>query len=208
MGFISLSAAASRLDVSISYLRDLIDRMNRIPRVYYLDPAKNFWKDDDGLLDELDLRTYEQVLRQRQFVRFREKYADVLVDGAELTLRPGWKSLLERVAERVRWMPPEWSVRLQEAREKSGYLVLDVEYDRDRQDASNEIVRLREEIRLSSLSICEECGAAGRFRYSPSRSLTLCDKHARLAQPTLPGDGEIADPASDGTSTSGLLPSE
>lgn len=204
MGFISLSAAASRLDVSITYLRDLIDRMNRIPRVHYLDPAKNFWKDDDGLLDERDLKTYEQVLRQRHFVRFRERYSDVLVEDAVLTVRPGWKSLLERVAERLRWMPPEWNARLRKAREKTGYLVLGIDYDRDRQDAFNEVERLCEEIRLSSLSVCEECGRQGRFRYSPQRSLTLCDRHARLALPTLPSDGEIADPASDGTSTSEL----
>jgi len=203
VSFISLTSAAERLGVSVAYLRDLIDRMDRIPRVHYLDPAKSFWT-DDGLVDEQDLRTYEQVLRQRRFVRFRERYADVLVHDVELTIRPGWKSLLERVAERIRWMPPEWSVQVVGAREKSGYLVLDVEYDRDRQDASNEIVRLREEIRLSSLSLCEECGRHARFRYSPSRSLTLCDRHARLALPTLPGDGEIADPASDGTSTSEL----
>ncbi len=204
MAFIDLSEAASRLGVSISCLRDLIDRMDRIPRVHYLDPGKSFWSDDDGLLDELDLRTYEQVLRQRQFVRFREKYADVLVDGAELSCRPGWKSLLERVAERIRWMPAEWSVRIGWVREKSGYMtVLFVRVAADDTWSSspasrNELARLYEEIRLASLAVCEECGRGGRFRYSPSRSLTLCDKHARLAQPTLPGDGVLADPASDG----------
>lgn len=207
MGFIKFFEAADRLGVSTSYLRDLIDRMDRIPRVLYLEPGKSFWKDDDGLVDEQDLRTYEQVLRQRRFVRFRERYADVLAENAVLTVRPGWKSLLERVAERLRWMPPEWSVRLLEAQEKTGYLVLKFEHDRDRQDAFNEIERLREEMRLSSLGLCEECGRHGRFRYSPSRSLTLCDRHARLAEPTLPGDGEIADPASDGAST-GELPSD
>lgn len=207
MAFIELSEAAKRLGVSISYLRDIIDRMDRIPRVHYQDPAKNFWEDDDGLMDEQDLKTYATVLRQRRFIRFRERYADVLVDGAELTVRPGWKSLLERVAERIRWMPTEWSVRLLAAQERTGYLVLKFDYDRARQDAFNEIARLREEIRLSSLGLCEECGRHGRFRYSPGRSLTLCDRHARLAEPTLPGDGEIADPAANGTST-GELPSD
>lgn len=204
MAFISLHSAAARLGISVDYLRDLIDRMDRIPRVRYVDPSKDFWADEDGLVDELDLRTYEQVLRQRQFVRFREKYADVLIEGAELTIRPGWKSLLERVAERIRWMPPEWNGRLQKAREKSGYMTLGFEYDFDREDARNEFARLREEIRLSSLSLCEECGRNGRFRYSPRRSLTLCDRHARLAEPTLRGDGEIADPASDGGSPNEL----
>ncbi|MEF3134578.1 hypothetical protein OS035_24285 [Rhizobium sp. 268] len=204
MAFIELSEAASRLGVSISYLRDLIDRMDRIPRVRFLDPKKDFWSDDDGLVDEQDLRTYEQVLRQRRFIRFRERYADVLHENVELSCRPGWKSLLERVADRLRWMPPDWNARLREAREKSGYLVVGIDYDRARQDAFNEIERLREEIRLSSLSVCEECGRNGRFRYSPSRSLTLCDKHARLAEPTLPDDGLMADPASNGASISEL----
>jgi hypothetical protein len=75
-------------------------------------------------------------------------------------------------------------------------LSLRIEYDSDREDARNEIERF-----------CEECGRHGRFRHSPSRSLTLCDRHARLAQPTLPDDAVIADPASDGGSMS-ELPSE
>lgn len=29
-----------------------------------------------------------------RFVRFRERYADVLVEDAELTIGPGWQSLL------------------------------------------------------------------------------------------------------------------
>ena len=204
MAFIDLQTAADRLGTSVDYLRDLIDRMDRISRVRYLDPAKSFWKDDDGLVDEQDLKTYATVLRQRRFVRFRERYADVVVHGAELSCRPGWKSLLERVAERLRWMPAEWNVRLRKAREKSGYLVLGFEYDRDALAAYNEIERLREEMRLSSLAVCEECGRRGRFRYSPSRSLTLCDRHARLAEPTLPGDGVMVDPASDGASVNEL----
>jgi hypothetical protein len=199
-----LNEAADRLGVSLSYLRDLIDRVDRQKTV--LDPTDgaDFWSSTTGVIRENDLRVYENLLRQRRFVRFRERYADVLVDGVELTVRPGWKSLLERVAERLRWMPPAWNARLRKAREKSGYMTLGFEYDSDREDARNEIARLREEIRLSSLSLCEECGRNGRFHYSPSRSLALCDRHARLAAPTLPGDGEIADPASDGASINEL----
>jgi hypothetical protein len=115
-----------------------------------------------------------------------------------LTIRPGWKPLLERVCDRLRWMPPEWDAKLLRAEEKFGYMILRFAYDHGSDAARNELERLREEIRLSSLSICEECGHQGRFRYSPSRSLTLCDRHARLAQPTLPGDGVMADPTSDG----------
>ncbi|TBA24762.1 hypothetical protein [Rhizobium ruizarguesonis] len=199
-----MNEAADRLGVSLSYLRDLIDRVDRQKTV--LDPTDgaDFWSSTTGVIRENDLRVYENLLRQRRFVRFRERYADVLVDGVELTVRPGWKSLLERVAERLRWMPPAWNARLRKAREKSGYMTLGFEYDSDREDARNEIARLREEIRLSSLSLCEECGRNGRFHYSPSRSLALCDRHARLAAPTLPGDGEIADPASDGASINEL----
>lgn len=204
MTFINLEEAADRLGVSLSYLRDLIDRVDRKETVLDPNPEAVFWTSTTAVIPERDLRTYEHMLRQRRFVRFRERYADVLVDGVELSVRPGWKSLLERVAERIRWMPDEWEVQLRKAKEKSGYLVLGFEYDRDRQAACNELERLREEVRLSSLSICEECGQYGRFRYSPSRSLTLCDKHARLAEPTLPGDGIMADPASDGGSISEL----
>lgn len=198
MSFISLTEAADRLGISLLYLRDLIDRMDRIPRVRYLDASKNFWEDDDGLVDEQDLRTYANVLRHRRFVRVREKYADILDEMVVLAIRPGWKPLLERVCDRLRWMPPEWDAKLLRAEEKSGYMILRFAYDHGSDAARNELERLREEIRLSSLSICEECGHQGRFRYSPSRSLTLCDKHARLAQPTLPGDGVMADPTSDG----------
>ncbi|NKQ73402.1 hypothetical protein C3Y89_24160 [Rhizobium sp. UPM1132] len=204
MGFISLNEAADRLGVSVSYLRDLIDRVDRIPTVLDPDPTADFWSSTTTVINERDLRTYENMIARRRFVRVREKYADVLVDDVVLTIRPGWKSLLERVCERLRWMPSEWRARLRKAREKSGYLVLGVEYDADREDARNEIARLREEVRLSSLAICEECGRQGRFRYSPSRSLTLCDRHSRLSEPTLPGDGVIADPASDGGSISEL----
>jgi hypothetical protein len=198
VSFISLTEAADRLGISLLYLRDLIDRMDRIPRVRYLDASKNFWEDDDGLVDEQDLRTYANVLRHRRFVRVREKYADILDEMVVLAIRPGWKPLLERVCDRLRWMPPEWDAKLLRAEEKSGYMILRFAYDHGSDAARNELERLREEIRLSSLSICEECGHQGRFRYSPSRSLTLCDKHARLAQPTLPGDGVMADPTSDG----------
>lgn len=207
MAFISLQTAADRLGISLSYLRDLIDRADRKETVLDPDPTADFWASTTAVIPERDLRTYENMLARRRFMRFRERYADVLDEGVELTVRPGWKSLLERVAERIRWMPPEWRVRLRKAREKSGYLVLGFEYDRNQPAAFNEIERLREETRLSSLGLCEECGRNGRFRYSPSRSLTLCDKHARLAQLTLPGDGEIADPASDGSSID-EMPSE
>ncbi|RVM58377.1 hypothetical protein CN128_09805 [Sinorhizobium meliloti] len=198
MAFISLETAAARLGVSVSYLRDLIDRVDRIRTVLDPDAEADFWSSKTAVIPQRDLRVYTNMIAQRRFVRFRERYADVLVDGVELTCGPGWKSLLDRVAERIRWMPPEWCVRLRKAREKSGYLVLGFEYDRDRPDAYNELERLREEVRLSSLAVCEECGRSGRFRYSPRRSLTLCDKHARLSEPVLPGDGVMADPASDG----------
>ncbi|MGO8083522.1 hypothetical protein [Rhizobium leguminosarum] len=198
MGFISLSEAADRLGISLLSLRDLIDRTDRKETILDPDPTADFWSSSTAVIPERDLRTYEHMLARRRFVRFRDRYADVLVDEVELSCRPGWKSLLERVAERLRWMPPAWNVRLRKAREKSGYLILGIEYDSDREDARNEIARLREEVRLSSLSVCEECGRHGRFRYSPSRSLTLCDRHARLSEPTLPGDGAIADPALDG----------
>lgn len=198
MSFISLTEAADRLGVSLPYLRDLIDRMDRIPRVHHLESGKDFWTDDYGLLDEQDLRTYANVLRHRRFVRIQDKFADILDEMVVLTIRPGWKPLLERVCDRLRWMPPEWDAKLLRAEEKSGYMILRFAYDHGNDAARNELERLREEIRLSSLAICEECGHQGRFRYSPCRSLTLCDRHARLAQPTLPGDGVMADPASYG----------
>ncbi|MBY5318227.1 hypothetical protein [Rhizobium leguminosarum] len=197
MAFIKLDVAADRLGISLAYFRNLIDRADRKETVLDPDPTADFWTSTTAVIPERDLRTYENMLARRRFMRFREKFADVLIDHVELSCRPGWKSLLERVAERVRWMPSEWNVRLRKAREKSGYLVLGFEYDRDQQAACNEIERFREEIRLSSLSMCEECGRQARFRYSPSRSLTLCDRHARLAEPTLPGDGVMADPAFD-----------
>jgi hypothetical protein len=75
MAFISLHSAADRLGTSVDYLRDLIDRMDRIPRVRYVDPAKNFWEDDDGLLDEQDLKTYATVLRQRRCCGVQELLA-------------------------------------------------------------------------------------------------------------------------------------
>ncbi|OLP53324.1 hypothetical protein BJF92_00720 [Rhizobium rhizosphaerae] len=203
MAFISLQEAAGRLGVSLSYLRDLLDRVDRIPTVLDAEGA-DFWTSTTGVIHERDLRTYEHMLRHRRFVRLRERYADVLVEDAVLAIRPGWKSILEHVCDRIRWMPAQWSMRLRKAKEQSGYLVLGFEYDRDQPAAYNELERLREEIRLMSLAVCEECGRHGRFRYSPSRSLTLCDKHARLAEPVLPGDGVIADPASDGALLSEL----
>jgi hypothetical protein len=210
MAFISLQSAADRLGISLSYFRDLIDRVDRKGTVLDPDPSADFWASTTAVIPARDLRTFEHMLARRRFVRFRERYADVLIEDVELSCRPGWKSLMERVAERVRWMPPEWGVKIGRVREKFGYMtVLFVRVDADdnwssSQASRNELSRLYEEIRLASLAICEECGRNGRFRYSPSRSLTLCDRHARLAEPTLPGDGEVADPASDGASISEL----
>lgn len=196
--FISLQSAAERLGVSLSYLRDLIDRVDRRETVLDPDEGADFWSSETCLLRERDLEFYENMIRRRRFVRLKEKYGDVLVEGVELSLRPGWQPLLERVCERLRWCPPEWNARVRKAREHFGYMQLGFEYDRDNGAARNELHRLYEEMRLASLSVCEECGHHGRLRYSPDRSLTLCDRHARLAEPTLPGDGFIADPASDG----------
>ncbi|TBY57709.1 hypothetical protein E0H39_29835 [Rhizobium leguminosarum bv. viciae] len=203
MAFIDLPTAADRLGISLTYFRDLIDRTDRKETVLDPDPTADFWSSSTAVIPERDLRTYEHMLARRRFVRFLEKYADVLVEGCELTVRPGWKSLLERVADRLRWMPPAWNARFRKAREKSGYMSLGFEYDSEREDARNEIARLREEIRLSSLSLCEECGRNGRFRYS-DRSLTLCDRHARLAEPLRAGDGLMSDPLSDGAAISEL----
>lgn len=156
MAFIKLDVAADRLGISLAYFRDLIDRVDRIPTVLDPDPAADFCSSTTAVINERDLKTYENMLRQRRFVRLHEVYADVLVDDVVLTIRPGWKSLLERVCDRLRWMPSEWSVKLLRAEEKFGYLVLRFAYDHGSDAACNELERLREEIRLSSLSVCEE----------------------------------------------------
>ncbi len=200
MRFINLSDAADRLGVSVDYLRDVIWRADRIPTVQDPTPEADFWTSSTGLVRDTDLKTYQNMIAHRRFVRIRERYADVLIANTTLNIRPGWKSLLERVGDRIRWMPVEWGVRIRKASEHAGYMTVGFcrvtsEEDFFPSKASRlELARLYEEIRLSSLAICEECGRGGRFRYSQSPSLTLCDKHAHFAQPTLPADGLIADP--------------
>lgn len=203
VGFISLGDAADRLGISLSYFRDLIDRVDRKETILDQTDGADFWSSATGLIHNRDLRVYENILRQRRFVGFRERYADVISNEAVLTIRPGWESLLERVCERVRWMPGEWNVRLAKARELNGFMVLRFDFERDWMNAARELERLREEIRLSSLAVCEECGSWGRFRYS-DRSLTLCDRHARLAEPLRPGDGLMSDPFSNGAALKDL----
>ena len=119
--------------------------------------------------------------------------SDVIDADASFALGIGWISLLLHAAERVRTYPESWRARVVGAKEKFGCLVLHIACDYDARGCRSEVERLREEMRLRSLAMCEICGASGRLRLS-GYAKTLCDRHAAVMGEFREDDGLWADP--------------
>ena len=87
----------------------------------------------------------------------------------------------------------QWRAQIRGGKEKLGCFVLQVSYDHDERGSSSEVERLREEMRLRSLSICEVCGKQGRLRLA-GYAKTVCDAHAVELVAMRDDDGQYADP--------------
>jgi hypothetical protein len=127
------------------------------------------------------------------FAKLRNDNGDVIADDANFAVGMGWLSLLQHAAERVRTYPEEWKASLVGGKEKLGCLVLHIACDYDQRGCRSEVERLREEVRLRSLAMCEICGASGRLRVS-GFAKTVCDAHDGVMGDLREDDGMWADP--------------
>lgn len=132
--------------------------------------------------------------------KLRSDNGDVIPTDASFAVGMGWLPLLQHAAERVRTYPRAWKVSLVGGKEKFGCCVLHIACDYDARGCRSEVERLREEVRLRSLAVCEICGEPGRLRLS-GYAKTLCDQHAPIMGEFREDDGVWADPWSWGDDT-------
>ncbi|WP_421405110.1 hypothetical protein, partial [Agrobacterium fabrum] len=119
--------------------------------------------------------------------------SDVISTDASFAVGMGWLPLLQHAADRVRTYPKSWSARIVGGKEKLGCLALHIACDYSARGCRGEVERLREEVRLRSLSICEICGSSGRLRLA-GYAKTVCDEHAVVMGDLREDDGCWADP--------------
>ncbi len=156
--------------------------------------------EDHGCLRELAgyeawqrIRTALAEASGTALARLRHDNADAISTDANFAVGMGWLGLLQHAAERVRSYPEVWRAQVVGAKEKFGCLVVHIACDYDQRGCRSEVERLREEVRLRSLSMCEICGEPGRLRLS-GFAKTVCDKHAPVMGEFREDDGRWADP--------------
>lgn len=125
--------------------------------------------------------------------KLRHDNGDVIDADANFTMGIGWISLLRHAADRARSYPEEWRASIVGGKEKLGCCIFHVTCDYDARGCRSEVERLREEVRLRSLGMCEICGASGRLRLS-GFAKTVCDEHATVMGEFREDDGRWADP--------------
>jgi len=156
--------------------------------------------EDHGYLrEQAGLEAFRRIVavlssaREEAFGKLIVDNADVIQSDARFALDLGWIGLLQHAAARVRTYPEEWRARIVGGKEKFGCLVLHIACDYSARGCRGEVERLREEVRLRSLSMCEICGEPGRLRLS-GFAKTVCDKHAPVMGEFREDDGRWADP--------------
>lgn len=147
------------------------------------------------------IRDNDVAARTAAFEKLRIDNVDVFNADARFAMDIGWIPLLQHAAARVGSYPKEWRARIVGGKEKLGCLVLHIGCDYDARGCRSEVERLREEVRLRSLGICEICGESGRLRLS-GYAKTVCDKHASVMGEFREDDGVWADPWSWSDETS------
>lgn len=125
--------------------------------------------------------------------KFRSDNADVVNAGGRFAMDTGWFGLLQHAADRVRTYPEAWRARIDGAKEKFGCAIVHISCDYSARGCRSEVERLREEVRLRSLGMCEICGDTGRLRLS-GYAKTVCDAHAPVMGEFRDDDGMWADP--------------
>lgn len=151
------------------------------------------------LRDQVAVESLRRVAKSR--AKYREEIfgqliadnPDVVVHDGDFAFDIGWIDLIKGAVERVRTYPESWKVRLDGGKEKFGCLVLHIACDYDQLGCRSEVERLREEIRLRSLGMCEVCGEQGRLRLG-HWAKTVCDRHAAVLGEFREDDGVWADP--------------
>lgn len=130
---------------------------------------------------------------QTALTKLRHDIGDVIDADANFAVGIGWISLLHHAAERVRSYPKSWLASLVGGKEKLGCCVIHIACDYSARGCRSEVERLREEVRLRSLGVCEICGEPGRLRLS-GFAKTVCDKHEGVMGEFREDDGLWADP--------------
>lgn len=131
--------------------------------------------------------------RKEVFGVFRHEHPSEVSADADFAFDIGWLGLLEHAAARLGSYPQEWRARIVGGKEKFGCCVVHIICDYDQRGCRSEVERLREEVRLRSLSTCEICGSSGRLRLS-GYAKTVCDKHVVVMGEMRDDEGQWADP--------------
>ena len=151
------------------------------------------------LRDQVGLESLRRVAvtrkkdREEFFGNLIAENTDVVAHDADFAFDIGWLQLVRDAVGRIRTYPAAWKVRLDGGKEKFGCCVLHVACDYSARGCRSEVERLREEIRLRSLSICDICGEQGRLRIG-NWAKTVCDKHAAVLGEMREDDGVWSDP--------------
>lgn len=163
---------------------------------------------EDKPFDEHDIPALMELVMEDLWPRLRETHREhrdyvfdaikkmnreTISEDASFAFDIGWRQLLQSAAERLETYPSAWKATITGGKEKFGCLVLHIACDYDQRGCRSELERLREEIRLRSLSTCDICSGQGRLRLS-SIAKTVCDKHAAVLGDLREDDGQWSDP--------------
>lgn len=161
---------------------------------------KSVGSDDVPILRELVISDLWPRLRKSHvehrdyvFEAVKSMNRGTIAQDAAFAFDIGWRMLLQSAAERLETYPAAWKAMIVGGKEKLGCCVLHIACDYDQRGCRSELERLREEIRLRSLSTCDICGCQGRLRLS-SIAKTVCDKHAAVLGDLREDDGQWSDP--------------
>lgn len=156
-------------------------------------------EDHDYLREAAGLEAWKRIrdiavaAREAAYGKLRGDNTDVISPDARFAMDIGWIPLLQHAADRVRTYPESWKASLVGGKEKYGCCVVHIACDYEQRGCRSEVERLREEVRLRSLGLCEICGSSGRLRLS-SYAKTVCDQHAVVMGEFREDDGLWADP--------------
>ncbi|MEZ0003252.1 hypothetical protein [Sinorhizobium fredii] len=152
-----------------------------------------YLREQAGLEAWKRIRDNDAATRTVAFEKFRIDNGDVINADASFRMDIGWIALLQHAADRVRTYPSDWRVRVDGAKEKFGCCIVHISCDFDQCGCRSEVERLREEVRLRSLGVCEICGSSGRLRLS-GFAKTVCDQHSGVMGEFREDDGKWSDP--------------
>jgi hypothetical protein len=148
---------------------------------------------------DADIPTFQAEVARREevFDGFRRDYAEIYSPdegpGARgLEIQIGWMPLLRDHCDRLRFL--QLDVKFRWAKEKFGALRVFWSGDRMLSRLQYHWLEIEDErVRRRSLTICQECGHAGRLRIGLHYA-TLCDRHKHLVGFFRDEDGRILDP--------------